>query len=299
MAERSGGARRRRNRSLGWLFVSPWVAGFAVFSLYPFIASLFYSFTDYSILRPPRWIGLGNFQDLFHDPVFWTTLYNTLYYTVFFVPLSTVVAIGFALLLNMKLRGLGVYRTIFYLPSIVPVVASSAIWIWLFNPSTGLINSFLRLFRIQGPGWLFSEVWVKPALIIMGLWGVGQVVIIYLAALQDVPRELYESAQLEGANAAQRTRFITFPMISPAILFNLVMGLISSFQYFSQAYVMTGGGPGNASTFYSLYLYRNAFQYLHMGYASAMAWLLLVLVLGATLVVFRSSGRWVYYGSDR
>ncbi len=294
-----GGTLRQRNRRLGWLFVSPWVIGFLAFSLYPFVASGFYSMTDYSILRPPEWIGFGNFQALVRDPLFWTTLYNTVYYTLFFVPLSTVVAICFALLLNVRMRGLGVYRTLFYLPSIVPVVASSAIWIWLFSPSSGLINSFLRLLGIPGPGWLFSETWVKPALILMGLWGIGQIVVIYLAALQDVPREQYESAEMEGANGLQRTLSITLPMISPAILFNVIMGLISSFQYFSQAYVMTQGGPGHASTFYALYLYQNAFQYLHMGYASAMAWLLLVLVLGATLFVFRTSARWVYYGSDR
>lgn len=292
-------SRLRRNRIVGWLFISPWVVGFLAFALYPFAASLYYSFTDYNILAPPQWIGLQNYQEMIQDPLFWQSLYNTLYYTVLFVPISTVVAIAIAMLLNQKVRGQAIYRTLFYLPSVVPLVASSVLWLWLFNPSFGFIDAFLRAIGLPAPGWLYSENWVKPSLILMSLWGIGQPIVIYLAGLQGVPQELYEAAHLEGANGWQRTRAITLPMISPVILFNVILGMIGAFQYFTQAYVMTQGGPDNSSLFFALYLYQNAFQYLHLGYASAMAWLLFVVILVATLFVFRSSARWVYYGNEQ
>jgi multiple sugar transport system permease protein len=295
---RRSSRRARHNRIVGYLFISPWLIGFLVFALYPFLASLFYSFTSYDILTPPRWVGLSNYGLMLKDGLFWRSLGNTLYYTVFAVPLSTVVAIAIALLLNMKVRGLAIYRTIFYLPSVVPLVASSILWIWLFNPSFGLLDSFLRMVGLPAPGWLYDEVWVKPALIIMSLWSVGSAIVIYLAGLQGVPQELYEAAGLEGANTWQRTWHVTLPMISPVILFNVVLGLIGSFQYFTQVYVMTQGGPNNASLFYALYLYLQAFSYLHMGYASAMAWLLFVLILLATFAVFKTSAKWVYYGGE-
>ena len=292
-------ARVRRNRIVGWLFISPWAIGFLAFALFPFLASLYYSFTDYNILAPPAWVGAQNYQQMFQDPLFWQSLYNTFYFTVIAVPLSTVVAIAIALLLNMKIRGQAVYRTLFYLPSVVPIVASSVLWIWIFNPSFGFLDAFLRAVGLPAPGWLYSETWVKPSLILMALWSVGSPIVIYLAGLQGVPQDLYEAALLEGANAGQRVRYVTLPMISPVILFNVVLGLIGSFQYFTQAYVMTQGGPDNASLFFALYLYQQAFQYLHLGYASAMAWLLFVLILIATLFVFRSSARWVYYGNEQ
>lgn len=251
------------------------------------------------MLSPPKWIAFGNYGRLLHDPLFWRSLYNTLYYTIISVPVSTVLAIAVALLLNMKVHGQSIYRTIFYLPSVVPIVASSVLWLWLFNPSFGLINSFLRAVGLPAPGWLFSQLWVKPSLIIMGLWGLGAPIVIYLAALQGVPQELYEAAELEGCGRWRRIWHITVPMISPVILFNVIMGLINSFQYFTQAYVMTQGGPDNASLFYAVYLYRQAFQYLNFGYASAMAWLLFIVILAATVLVFRSSAKWVYYGGDR
>lgn len=292
-------ARLRRNRIVGWLFISPWVIGFLAFALYPFFASLYYSFTDYNILAPPQWIGLQNYQQMVQDPLFWQSLYNTLYYTVIFVPVSTVAAIAIAMLLNQRVRGQTIYRTLFYLPSVVPLVASSVLWLWLFNPSFGFIDAFLRALDLPAPGWLYSENWVKPSLILMSLWGIGQPIVIYLAGLQGVPQDLYEAAHLEGANGWQRTWAITLPMISPVILFNVVLGMIGAFQYFTQAYVMTQGGPDNSSMFFALYLYQNAFQYLHLGYASAMAWLLFVVILIATLLVFRSSARWVYYGNEQ
>ena len=292
-------AKVRRNRLWGWLFISPWVVGFLAFTLYPFIASLYYSFTNYNILAAPQWVGLQNYQYMLQDGLFWQSLGNTLYYTIVFVPVSTVVAIAIAMLLNMKIRGQTIYRTLFYLPSVVPLVASSVLWLWLFNPSFGFIDAFLRALNLPAPGWLYSDAWVKPSLVLMSLWGIGQPIVIYLAGLQGVPQELYEAALLEGANAWQRTRSVTLPMISPVILFNVVLGMIGSFQYFTQAYVMTQGGPDNSSLFFALYLYENAFQYLHLGYASAMAWLLFVLILVATLLVFRSSARWVYYGNEQ
>ncbi|MFD1673262.1 carbohydrate ABC transporter permease [Alicyclobacillus fodiniaquatilis] len=291
--------RVRRNRIIGWLFIAPWAIGFLVFALYPFLSSLYYSFTSFDMLSPPKWIAFGNYGRLLHDPLFWRSLYNTLYYTIISVPVSTVLAIAVALLLNMKVHGQSIYRTIFYLPSVVPIVASSVLWLWLFNPSFGLINSFLRAVGLPAPGWLFSQLWVKPSLIIMGLWGLGAPIVIYLAALQGVPQELYEAAELEGCGRWRRIWHITVPMISPVILFNVIMGLINSFQYFTQAYVMTQGGPDNASLFYAVYLYRQAFQYLNFGYASAMAWLLFIVILAATVLVFRSSAKWVYYGGDR
>lgn len=282
----------------GWLFISPWIIGFLAFSLYPFLASLFYSFTNYDILNPPKWIGLANYVGLVHDPLFWTALYNTIYYTIVTVPLSTVIAIALAMLLNMNVKGLPLYRTIFYLPAVVPAVASSILWLWLFNPSFGLLDSLLRGVGLPAPGWVFSVAWAKPALIIMGLWGLGAPMVIYLASLQGVPQDLYEAASIEGAGTWAKIRNVTIPFISPVILFNVILGLIGAFQIFTQAYVMTSGGPSNSTLFYALYMYEQAFQFLHMGYASAMAWVMFALIMLATLLIFRSSARWVYYGGE-
>lgn len=281
----------------GLLFVSPWIAGFLVFTIYPILASLYYSFNNYSILTPAEWVGFGNYKALFfEDPLFWVSLTNTLYYIAFALPLGIIIGVTLALFLNMKVKGMAIYRTIYYLPTIVPTIASAILWIWILNPQYGLLNSFLAIIGIQGPGWLASPEWSKPALIIMSWWGLGGAVLIYLAGLQDVPQQLYEAAELDGANWFQKTVHITIPMLTPVIFFNLVMGLIGTFQYFTEAYVMTNGGPVNSTLFYALYLYRNAFVYLKMGYASSMAWLLFILVLTCTLLVFRTSARWVYYG---
>lgn len=290
--------RTRRRLLVGLLFVGPWLVGFLVFFLYPFLATFFYSFTSYDIVQAPHWIGLSNYRGLFNDHLFWVSLWNTGYYTVLEVPLSTIVAVGLAMLLNMQVKGLAWYRTAFYLPTVVPLVAGSMLWLWLFNPSFGIINAALNAVHIPGPGWMFSTVWAKPTFILMGIWAVGAPMVIYLAALQGVPAEMYEVAALEGAGPWQRTRHVTLPMISPAILFNVVLSLVASLQYFTQAYVMTQGGPTNATLFYSLYLYNQAFQYLHLGYASAMAWLLFVIVVVITLLLFRSSSRWVYYANE-
>jgi multiple sugar transport system permease protein len=289
----------KRNVVNGLLFVSPWVIGFIVLTMVPFVLSLYYSFTQYDVVAAPDWVGIQNYVQLLKDPIFWRSIYNTLYYTVFAVPLSIVIGVALALLLNLKIKGMAFYRTIFYLPSIVPLVASSILWLWLFDPQFGLINSMLEAVGIRGPGWLVDPAWSKPALIVMGLWGIGGAMIIYLAGLQDIPQEMYESAELDGAVWWHKIVYITIPMLTPVIFFNLIMGLIGSFQYFTQAYIVTSGGPNDSTLFYSLYLYNNAFSYFHMGYASAMAWILFILIMAATLIVFKSSARWVFYGGDK
>jgi multiple sugar transport system permease protein len=290
-------ARQRRSLLLGLLFVSPWLLQFLTLNLYPFAASLYYSFTQYSIIGQPYWIGLTNYRLLFtQDPEFWTSLGNTVYYTVFAVGFGTLIAIGMAMLLNMKVRMVSVYRTIFYLPSITPVVASSIVWIFLFNPQYGLLDAGLEALNLPIIGWLSDPAWAKASLVIMSFWGLGGAMIIYLASLQDVPLELMEAASLDGAGKLRQFWHITIPAISPVILFNVIIGLIGAFQFFTQAYVMTNGGPGDATLFYSLQIYRQAFLYFKMGYASAMAWILFVVVMAATLIVFRTSARWVYYG---
>ncbi|RIK40433.1 MAG: ABC transporter permease [Chloroflexi bacterium] len=290
--------RRRTRRQLlkGLFFISPWIIGFCAFSLYPILASFYYSLTSYTVLRAPRFIGLSNYQTMFfEDNLFWVSLYNTIYYTIGAVGLGTVAAIAMALMLNMKISGQAIYRTIFYLPSITPVVAASIVWLWIFNSQYGMANSVLRIFGVAPIGWLSSPTWSKPSLILMAVWGLGGAIVIYLAGLQDVPAELYEAAQIDGANGWQQIRNITLPMLTPVILFNVVTGLIGAFQYFTQAYIMTNGGPGDTTLMYSLYLYRTAFEFFKMGYGSALAWFLLLVILGCTYLILRTSGEWVYY----
>ena len=290
---------QRRNLRNGLLFISPWLVGFLCFTLFPFVASLYFSFCDYDILTPPRWIGLLNYRELLtDDPYFVKALYNTLYYTAFAVPIGIVCGVGIALLLNMKVVAVPVYRTIYYLPSIVPVVATSVLWMWLLNPQYGLINALLGRLGLPEPGWIADPAWSKPSLIMMATWAVGGSIVIYLAGLQDVPTELYEAAELDGADSWQRIRYVTLPMLSPVIFFNVVMGLIGAMQYFTQAYVMTQGGPVDSTLFYSVYLFRRAFTYLDMGYASAMAWLLFVLIMVLTVFTFRTASRWVHYSGE-
>jgi multiple sugar transport system permease protein len=294
--------RERIDLRNGLLFASPWLLGFLLFSLYPLVMSIYYSFTEFNAIYPPVWTGLANYEELFfEDPVFWTALYNTLYFTLFSVPLSIAASLLIAVLLNQPIPGRPIFRTIFFLPSIVPIVASAVLWLWVLNPDSGLINSLLQQFLgIQGPGWLADAAWSKPALVLMSLWGIGGAIVIFLAGLGDVPATLYEVAELDGAGPWHKFRHVTLPMLTPTILFNLVMGLITSFQYFTQVYVMTGGKgtPVDSTMFYALYLYRVSFYYLRMGYASAMAWMLFVVVLAATVSVLISSKRWVYYHGD-
>ena len=291
---------RARRLRLGLLFISPWIVGYCVFYLYPFLASLYYSFTRFTGIGNPVFTGLSNYSGLLHDSMFHTAVFNTVYYTVIEVPFSTVAALGLALLLNMKVRGQAVYRTLFYIPSIVPVVASSLIFVWIFQPSFGIVNALLSDVHITGPAWFFSITWSKPTFILLGLWGLGQPMVIYLAALQGVPKEMYEVAALEGASSWSRLRRITIPMISPVILFNVILSLVLSIQYFTQAQVIESppGSPGTSTMFYVTYYYQQAFQDLHLGYASAMAFLMFVGVLIVTVVLLRTSSRWVYYENE-
>jgi multiple sugar transport system permease protein len=292
---------RRRNLRLGLLFAAPWLLHLAIFIAYPIGASFYYSLCSYDTLRPPRWVGLENYRILFtQDPLFWKALFNTLYMVALGLPVGLVVSLGIALLMNQKLTGMAFYRTVYYLPSITPVVATSILWLWLLNPEMGLVNAVLGKAGIEGPGWLVSPAWSKPALILMGLWGAGGSMVIYLAGLQDVPQQLYEAASLDGAGKLTQFRHVTLPMISPVILFNLIMGLIGSFQYFTQVYVMTrgSGGPQDSTLVYALHLFNAAFLDFRMGYASAAAWVLFLVTLACALAVFRSSAKWVYYGGE-
>jgi len=301
-AKWSNGRRERRAILAGLAFVSPWLIGFLIFTLYPILASFYYSFCDYRILTPPHWVGTRNYVDLFTDKdYFLPSLWNT-FFMFLELPLGLFLGLAIALLLNLKLRGMAWFRTLYYIPSVVPTVASAILWLWLLNPEYGLVNKSLAMAHLGSPAWLSDRAWAKPGFIIMDLWGVGGSMIIYLAALQGVPVALYEAAELDGATAWDKLRHVTLPAISPVIFFNLLLGVIGTFQYFTQAFVMTGGagGPANATLFYALYLYQNAFQYFRMGYACAMAWVLFAITLVASFIVFKTSLRWVYYeGGER
>ncbi|MFN8446661.1 MAG: sugar ABC transporter permease [Caldilineaceae bacterium] len=287
-----------RNLWAGLAFTSPFLLGFLALTLYPLFASFYYSFTSYKILTPPQWIGLGNYTQMVRDELFWTAISNTLLYTAMAVPAQLVVAFALALALNAKIRGLTIYRTLFYLPSLVPLVAVSILWLWLFHTRFGLINVALQAIGLPRLGWLTNPTLAKPSLVLMSLWGIGPTIVIYLAGLQDVPQQLYEAAELDGASWLQKIRFVTLPMMTPVILFTLIIGLIDSFQYFTQVYIMTSGGPVNATLMYVIYLYDNAFRYIEMGYASGLAWILFLVVLLCTLLILRTSARWVYYGGE-
>lgn len=290
---------------VGYLFISPWLIGFVIFAAGPILLSMFMSFTHWSLLSPPQWVGLENYHDIiFNDPLVYTSLWNTAYYVIFAVPLGMLLSLFLALMLNQKLAGISIFRTIFFLPSVTNMVAVSVLWMWIFNPEFGLLNRGLAMLGIVGPLWLQSEAWAKPALILMSLWGVGGGMIIILAALQNIPAELYEAAELDGAKSWRKLMHITLPLISPALFFNLIMNIIGSFQVFTQAFVMTAsssegseGGPNNATLFFVLYLYKKAFQQFKMGYASALAWVLFLIILVFTAVQFAFSRRWVYYES--
>jgi len=286
----------RRNRIWGIVMASPWLIGFVFLTVGPIIASLYFSFTKYTVLQPPSFVGFANYNRLFsEDYRFWTALNNTVYYTVFQVPLSLLLALTVAILLNQGLPGENVFRTIYYMPSVVSGVAMSMLWLWLFDPNLGLVNVVLGWFGLRGPLWLQDPNWSKPALILMSMWGIGGQMVIFLAGLQGVPQELYEAAEVDGAGWWRKIRNITVPLITPTIFFNLVMGMIGSFQVFTSAYIMTQGGPVNSTLFYVLYLYQNAFRFFEMGYASAMAWILFFIVLALTVIQFQIGRRWVYY----
>lgn len=299
LIRRSGRSRRWwRILIAGYLFVLPWILGFLIFTAGPMIASIVIAFMKWEVITTPEFVGVQNFTDLVRDPLFATSLYNTAFYTLIAVPLQLIVALLTAMLLNNKVRGIALYRTIYYLPSVTPVVASAMLWLWIFNPEFGLANALLDKLGLPKQLWLLDPNWAKPAFIFMSLWGIGGTMVIFLAGLQGVPAELYEAASIDGANSRQRFWQITLPMLTPVIFFNLLIGLIDSFQIFSSAYIMTDGGPQNRTLFYVLYLYRNGFKYFQMGYASALAWVLFIIVLLFTLLQFRLSKRWVYYETD-
>lgn len=279
-----------------YLFLAPWIIGFVAFQIGPILASLGLSFTEWEIISRPKFIGLENWRRVFQDPLFWQALKVTAIYTAGAVPLGLVASLALALLLNANVRGMALFRTICYLPSVTSGVAVALLWIWIFTPDFGLLNYALRLFGINGPRWLFDPNWVLPAFILMSLWGVGGSMLIYLSGLQSIPTILYEAVEIDGANKWQKLRHVTVPMLTPVIFFNLIMGVIGSLQVFTSSFIMTNGGPGYASLFYVLYLYRCAFQFFRMGYAASLAWILLIVIAALTFVLFRTSG-WVYYES--
>jgi multiple sugar transport system permease protein len=289
---------RRREALFAYLFISPWIIGFIILTFGPMLVSLYYSFTEYNLISPPQWVGLENYIRLFFkDPLFWKSLQVTLYYAALSLPLGLTLSFIIAILLNQKIPFVNIWRTIYFLPSVISGVGVTLLWVRIFNPRVGLLAALLSTVGIKAPNFLQDSNWIIPALVMMGLWGIGGGMIIYLAGLQGVPTDLYDAAKVDGANIIHRFRFVTLPMTTPVIFYNLVMDLISTFQYFTTVYVATGGtgGPNRASLFYNLYLYQNAFKFNEMGYASTMAWVLFLIVISLTLLIFRSSTAWVYY----
>ncbi|CAH8770693.1 sugar ABC transporter permease [Paenibacillus dendritiformis] len=289
----------KRDNMYFYLFISPWLIGFIVFALYPILASLYYSFTDYDIISSPHFIGLDNYKELFEDELFYKSIVVTLKYTLISVPLGLFLSLIFAMLINMKIPARGFFRTAMYFPSMVSGVSMSLLWFWIFNPEVGVFNYILSWFGVKGPAWFLDENFAIWALIIMTFWGVGAGMIIFLAGLQGVPSSLLEAAKLDGAGRWKTFWNVTFPMISPVFLFQLIMSVIESFQVFTQAYVMTQGGPNYSTRFYVYNVYVSAFKDFRLGYASAMAWLLLLAILIITVIIMKSSNRFVYYEGGR
>jgi multiple sugar transport system permease protein len=300
---------RKRHRlgddtSAGILFVMPWIIGFLLFSLYPIVMSAYYSFTDFSTMKAPQWVGFANYIELFHDSRFWVSTFNTLFYVIVSVPLTIILSLVAALLLNLKIHGRAGFRAIFYIPSILPVVAATMVWVWILDPTHGYLNKFLHLFGIGPINWLNNPKYTRISLILMSLWGIGTTIVIFLAAIQDVPVELYEAADLDGAGRFRKFISITMPSISHVILYQIVLAIINGFQYFTQVYVIltaqsghlmqgAAGGPNDSLLMYPLYLFYNAFTYLKMGMASAMAWILFVIVGVITIILVKTSKKWV------
>ncbi len=300
-------SREKERLRTGLMFISPWILGFLAFTAYPLLASLWFSLCDYSVLAEPVYIGTDNYRELWQDEVFWLALRNTVLFAAVAIPLGTALAIGLAVLLNQPVRGRGIYRTIFFLPSLVPAISLAILWQWLLNGSVGLVNEVLqwplRLVNAvagtswQPPDWLNDPSWALWGLVLTGLWGAGNAMIIYLAGLQEIPAELYEAAEMDGANARQRFTHVTLPLLTPVIFFNVIMGLIGSLQTFAVPYILTNGGdgPGRSLLFLATYIYQSAFDYWNMGYASALALVLFLLILALTLVVVRFGEKRVHY----
>lgn len=293
-ARRRAGRLHRREAIEGMLMAAPWIIGFVLFTAGPMLASIYLGLTKWDILTPPVFVGFRNYIDISKDPLFLKSLGVTFTYTLLAVPLHIVFGLGLAALLNMRVPGTNLFRAIFYLPSILPIVASAVLWSWILNPEFGLLNFALSRIGIPGPGWLTSERWALPAIVIMNLQFLGITMVIMLAGLQRVPPELYEAAQLDGATRWHLARYVTLPMMSSVIFFAIIINVNNSFQTFTQAYVLTNGGPSNATLFYMLYLYNQAFRTFRMGYASALAMILFVIMICFTLLQFRLSRLWVY-----
>jgi multiple sugar transport system permease protein len=290
------GSLSRKEAWEGRAFVLPWVLGFLVFTAGPMAASVYFSFCDYSVLSSAKWVGLQNYTKLFtQDRLFRLSLYNTAYFVFLAVPFGLVTSFGLALLLNVRVRGINLYRSLYYLPVITPSVATALTWTLLFAGDYGVVNAVLRKLGLPAPNWFFDPKITKLVFVFLGLWGAGGGAIIFLAGLQNVPQTLYEAASIDGANAWDRFRYVTIPMMTPIIFFNLVQGIIGTFQVFTGAYIITAGGPANSTLFYVLYLYNNAFRFFKMGYASALAWILFSIILSFTVAQLELAKRWVYY----
>jgi multiple sugar transport system permease protein len=287
---------RRKETMVGFLFISPWLIGFLAFEIGPLLVAAYLSLTNFDLLSAREFVGLRNYNRmLFVDPLFWHTLKLTALYSVGSVLLHVILGVALALLLNQNLRAIAFYRTVYYLPAVVSGVAVAYMWLWVLNPEAGILNQLLRFVGIQGPNWLFNTEWVLPMFVLMSCWTIGGSMVLYLAGLQGVPTELYEAASIDGAGRWSKIWSITLPMLSPVIFFNFVIGIINSFQVFSGAFIMTGGGPANATLFYVLYLYRQAFENFRMGYASALAMVLFAVIMALTALSFRLSNRYVHY----
>jgi len=290
---------RRREALDGYLFIAPWLIGFVVLIAGPMVASLVLSFMSWDLFSPPRWIGLDNFRNLFHDRLVGLSLYNTAFFTAISVPLNLAAALGAAMLLNLRMRFRSVFRTVFYLPAVMPAVANAILWFWILNPEVGLANAMLRLVGLPELQWLNDPTTSKPSFIIMQLWSIGNTMVIFLAGLQGIPQTLYDAAHVDGANRWHRFRAVTIPMLSPVILFNLVLGVIASFQIFTSAFLLTSdGGPEQSTLFSVLYLYRLGFEQFKMGYASAYAWVVFLVIMVFSLLQLRLARSWVYYEGE-
>lgn len=290
------GSLARREALWGFALISPWVIGLLIFWVGPLLAAFYFSFTDYPILSAPSWVGLDNYREIFtRDPEFLISLGNTAYYVLIRVPLHLGLALGLAMLLHRSPRGIGIFRTLIYLPSMVPIVALAVAWRVLLDPRTGYVNYVAELFNLPQINYLTSTAWIKPVIIGISLWQVGIAMIVFIAGLSGVPDQLYEAAKIDGANAWHRFLHVTIPMLTPVILYNVVIDIISSFQVFAYAFIVSDGGPRNASLFYVLYIYKQAFQFFRMGYASALAVILFLIILVFTVFLMRSSDRWVHY----
>lgn len=289
--------KNKKQFALAMLFLSPWIIGFIVFGLYPMGMSFYYSLCRYDVLRIPQFIGLENYKDLFlNDTYFWISIWNTLIFTILRTPVSIIGSLLLAVLVNNAVKGVKLFRTIYFIPSIITGVSLSVLWMWMLNPQYGLVNIGLEFFGISGPLWLKSPDWSKPAMVLMGLWSIGGGrMLVFLAALQGIPKNLYESVEIDGGSWWAKFRHITLPMLSPVIFMWTILDVIFSLQVFTEAYVMTKGGPLNSTMFFNLYLYFKAFDDYSMGYASALAWVLLVITLLITLIQFKVSKRWVHY----